>query len=79
LGHLDHGVVGIAKGEDYLTPTVLKGAVSIVEDALSELDKKKLADVLDPERKAAMIPNLLVVLVGDREVTPVINTGILYS
>lgn len=58
---------------------VVKGAVSIVEDALSELDKKKLADILDPERKAAMISNLLVVLVGDREVTPVINTGTLYS
>ncbi len=58
---------------------VVKGAVSIVEDALSELDQKNLADALDPERKAAMISNLLVVLVGDREVTPVINTGTLYS
>lgn len=58
---------------------VVKGAVSIVEDALDELDKKHLADALDPERKAAMISNLLVVLVGDREVTPVINTGTLYS
>jgi regulator of protease activity HflC (stomatin/prohibitin superfamily) len=59
--------------------TVVKGAVSIVEDALNELDQKNLADALDPERKAAMISNLLVVLVGDREVTPVINTGTLYS
>jgi len=58
---------------------VVKGAVSIVEDALNELDRKNLADALDPERKAAMISNLLVVLVGDREVTPVINTGTLYS
>jgi regulator of protease activity HflC (stomatin/prohibitin superfamily) len=58
---------------------IVKGAVSIVEDALNELDRKKLADALDPERKAAMISNLLVVLVGDREVTPVINTGTLYS
>jgi regulator of protease activity HflC (stomatin/prohibitin superfamily) len=58
---------------------IVRGAVSIVEDALNELDKKKLADALDPERKAAMISNLLVVLVGDREVTPVINTGTLYS
>jgi regulator of protease activity HflC (stomatin/prohibitin superfamily) len=58
---------------------VVKGAVSIVEDALQELDKKHLADALDPERKAAMISNLLVVLVGDREVSPVINTGTLYS
>jgi regulator of protease activity HflC (stomatin/prohibitin superfamily) len=58
---------------------VVRGAVSIVEDALRELDEKKLADALDPERKAAMISNLLVVLVSDREVTPVINTGTLYS
>src|SRR5450432_229139 len=58
---------------------IVRGAVSIVEDALNELDRKKLADALDPERKAAMISNLLVVLVGDREVSPVINTGTLYS
>jgi hypothetical protein len=38
---------------------VVKGAVSIVEDALRELDQKKLADALEPERKAAMISNLL--------------------
>ena len=58
---------------------IVKGAVSIVEDALEELDRKKLGDSLDPERRAAMISNLLVVLVADREVTPVINTGTLYS
>lgn len=58
---------------------VVKGAVNIVEDALNELDRKHLGDALDPERKAAMISNLLVVLVGDREVSPVINTGTLYS
>lgn len=58
---------------------IVKGAVSIVEDALDELDRKKLGEGLDPERRAAMISNLLVVLVADREVTPVINTGTLYS
>jgi regulator of protease activity HflC (stomatin/prohibitin superfamily) len=58
---------------------VVKGAVSIVEDALNQLDEKKIAGALDPERKAAMISNLLVVLVGDREVAPVINTGTLYQ
>ena len=58
---------------------IVRGAVSIVEDALNELERKKLAEALDPERKAAMISNLLVVLVGDREVSPVINTGTLYS
>ena len=57
----------------------VKGAVSIVDDALKQLEERSLADVLDPERKAAMISNLLVVLVGDREVTPVINTGTLYA
>jgi regulator of protease activity HflC (stomatin/prohibitin superfamily) len=58
---------------------VVKGAVGIVEDALTEIDAKKIGEGLDPERKAAMISNLLVVLVGDREITPVINTGTLYA
>jgi regulator of protease activity HflC (stomatin/prohibitin superfamily) len=58
---------------------VVKGAVSIVEDALTEIDAKKIGEGLDPERKAAMISNLLVVLVGEREITPVINAGTLYA
>jgi regulator of protease activity HflC (stomatin/prohibitin superfamily) len=58
---------------------VVKGAVGIVEDALTEIDSKKIGEGLDPERKAAMISNLLVVLVGEREITPVINTGTLYA
>jgi len=57
---------------------VVRGAVSIVEDALGELDRKKIGESIDPERRAAMISNLLVVLVGDREATPVINAGTLY-
>lgn len=58
---------------------VVKGAVSIVEEALKELDRSGISEGLDPERKAAMISNLLVVLVSDREVTPIINTGSLYT
>jgi regulator of protease activity HflC (stomatin/prohibitin superfamily) len=58
---------------------VVKGAVSIVENALSELDQTKIGEGLDAERRAAMISNLLVVLVGDREAQPVINTGTLYA
>ena len=54
---------------------VVRGAVSIVEEALGELERKKISAPLDAERKAAMISNLLVVLVADREATPVINTG----
>jgi len=58
---------------------IARGAVSIVDDALKQLEERSLADALDPERKAAMISNLLVVLVGDREAAPVINTGTLYA
>jgi regulator of protease activity HflC (stomatin/prohibitin superfamily) len=54
---------------------VVKGAVSIVEEALGQLEKTKIGAPLDPEKKAAMISNLLVVLVADREAAPVINTG----
>jgi regulator of protease activity HflC (stomatin/prohibitin superfamily) len=54
---------------------IVRGAVSIVEDALEELDKAKAGAPLDAQSRAAMISNLLVVLVGDREATPVINTG----
>ena len=54
---------------------VVKGAVSIVENAISELDKKNLGEGLDAQRRAALVSNLLVVLVSDREAAPVINTG----
>ncbi|MFZ9853496.1 MAG: SPFH domain-containing protein [Limisphaerales bacterium] len=56
---------------------IVQGAVSMVEMALRELDDKKLVD-LDPERRAAMVSNLLVVLCGETEVQPVVNTGTLH-
>jgi len=56
---------------------IVQGAVSMVEMALSELSKRQVLE-LDEERKAAMVSNLLVVLCGDRQVDPVINTGTLY-
>jgi regulator of protease activity HflC (stomatin/prohibitin superfamily) len=52
---------------------IVAGAVDMVEDALAALERKGLA--LDPERRTAMVANLLVVLVGDKDATPVINTG----
>lgn len=55
---------------------IVEGAVSMVEMALHELSKKDLVD-LDGERKAAMVSNLMVVLCGDKDATPVINTGTL--
>ena len=57
---------------------IVHGAVSIVEMALRELSDKAVVK-LDEERKAAMVSNLLVVLCGETEVSPVINTGTLYK
>jgi regulator of protease activity HflC (stomatin/prohibitin superfamily) len=56
---------------------IVEGAVGIVEMALDRLAQKNVVE-LDEERKAAMVSNLLVVLCGERNVTPVINTGTLY-
>jgi len=52
--------------------------VGMVESALMLLSKKGIID-LDEERKAAMVSNLLVVLCGDSQVEPVINTGTLHQ
>ena len=57
---------------------IVHGAVSMVDMALKELAEKSVV-VLDDERKAAMVSNLMVVLCGEAEVHPVINTGTLYS
>lgn len=57
---------------------IVHGAVSMVELALRELAAKEVV-VLDNERKAAMVSNLLVVLCGESEVHPVVNTGTLYN
>jgi hypothetical protein len=57
---------------------IVHGAVSMVEMALNELSEKKVV-TLDEERKAAMVSNLLVVLCGESEAHPVINTGTLYN
>lgn len=56
---------------------IVEGAVGIVEMALARLALNNVVE-LDEERKAAMVSNLLVVLCGDRNVTPVVNTGTLY-
>jgi len=56
---------------------IVEGAVTMVEMALEQLAKRGIVE-LDPERKAAMVSNLLVVLCGERAVSPVVNTGTLY-
>jgi hypothetical protein len=58
--------------------TMVAGAVGIVQMALAQLAETDLVD-LDPERKAAMVSNLMVVLSGDHAPTPVLNTGTLYT
>lgn len=57
---------------------IVEGAVGMVELALERLASHDVVD-LDEERKAAMVSNLLVVLCGDREPQPVVNTGTLYQ
>jgi len=57
---------------------IVQGAVTMVEMALQYLADKKVVQ-LDDERRAAMVSNLLVVLCGEAEVTPVVNTGTLYQ
>jgi len=56
---------------------IVEGAVSMVEMALDELSKKEIVD-LDEEKKATMVSNLMVVLCGDKDATPVVNTGTIY-
>ena len=57
---------------------IVKGAVGMVENALTDLGERGVVE-LDEDRKAAMVSNLLVVLCADREAQPVVNTGTLYG
>jgi regulator of protease activity HflC (stomatin/prohibitin superfamily) len=57
---------------------IVEGAVGMVKMALDELASQQVVE-LDDERKAAMVSNLLVVLCGEENAVPVLNTGSLYS
>jgi regulator of protease activity HflC (stomatin/prohibitin superfamily) len=57
---------------------IVEGAVGMVEMALEKLTRSQQVR-LDEERKAQMVSNLLVVLCGDREAQPVVNTGTIYQ
>ena len=58
--------------------TLVEGAVGMVEMALDMLSAKNVVE-LDDERRAAMVSNLMVVLCGERDTQPVVNTGTLYQ
>ncbi|MEQ7874131.1 SPFH domain-containing protein [Sphingomonas sp. ASV193] len=58
--------------------TLVEGAVGMVEMALEQLSAKNVVE-LDDERRAAMVSNLMVVLCGERDTQPVVNTGSLYQ
>lgn len=58
--------------------TLVEGAVGMVETALAMLSEKNVVE-LDDERRAAMVSNLMVVLCGERDTQPVVNTGTLYQ
>jgi ribosome-associated translation inhibitor RaiA len=57
---------------------IVHGAVSMVQMALQDLAEKEVVK-LDEERKATMVSNLLVVLCGEKDTQPIINTGTLYQ
>ena len=57
---------------------IVEGAVSMVQMALEQLTEKEIVD-LDDEKKAAMVSNLMVVLCGDKDPSPVVNTGTLHQ
>jgi regulator of protease activity HflC (stomatin/prohibitin superfamily) len=56
---------------------IVEGAVGMVEMALSKLSENNIVD-LDEERKAAMVSNLLVVLCGNKDPQPIVNSGSIY-
>jgi regulator of protease activity HflC (stomatin/prohibitin superfamily) len=56
---------------------IVEGAVGMVEMALAKLSDNRIVD-LDEERKAAMVSNLLVVLCGNKEAQPIVNSGSIY-
>jgi regulator of protease activity HflC (stomatin/prohibitin superfamily) len=57
---------------------IVEGAVSMVQMALEHLNREKIVE-LDEERKAAMVSNLMVVLCGDKDASPVVNAGTLHT
>lgn len=57
---------------------IVEGAVSMVQMALDQLSEKEIVE-FDEEKKAAMISNLMVVLCGDKDPTPIVNTGTLHQ
>jgi regulator of protease activity HflC (stomatin/prohibitin superfamily) len=57
--------------------TIVEGAVSMVKMAIDQLGEEGIV-VLDEERKAAMVSNLLVILCGNRDAQPIVNAGTIY-
>ena len=56
---------------------IVEGAVGMVEMALEKLNENEIVE-LDEERKSAMVSNLLVVLCGNKDAQPIVNSGSLY-
>ena len=56
---------------------IVEGAVGMVQMALDKLNENDIVE-LDEERKAAMVSNLLVVLCGNKDAQPIVNSGTIY-
>ncbi|OYO67864.1 hypothetical protein CG709_16715, partial [Lachnotalea glycerini] len=56
---------------------IVEGAVSMVKMAIDQLGEEEIV-ILDEERKAAMVSNLLVILCGNKDAQPIVNSGSIY-
>ena len=56
---------------------IVEGAVGMVQMAINQLGEEEIV-ILDEERKATMVSNLLVVLCGNKEAQPVVNSSSIY-
>lgn len=74
------GIIGMLLGVAAIIDArqkIVEGAVGMVEMALDKLNENDIVE-LDEERKAAMVSNLLVVLCGNKDAQPIVNSGSLY-
>ena len=71
------GYIGLPTAIIAARQKIVEGAVGMVEMALKKLADNNTVN-LDDERKAAMVSNLLVVLCGNRDAQPIVNSGSIY-
>jgi UDP-N-acetyl-D-mannosaminuronate dehydrogenase len=71
------GYIGLPTAIIAAKQKIVSGAVGMVKSAIEQLNEEEIV-MLDEERKAAMVSNLLVVLCGNKDAQPVVNSGSIY-